>query len=43
MNSSSIPTNKVDNAHNDSIWSAAFIPTQGMKENVIHFMFKLIL
>lgn len=26
MNSSSIPTNKVDNAHNDSIWSVAWTP-----------------
>jgi hypothetical protein len=23
------PTNKVDSAHNDSIWSVSWIPTQG--------------
>lgn len=30
---SSIPTNKVDSAHNDSIWSVAWIPTQGILIN----------
>lgn len=29
MNSSSIPTNKVESAHNDSIWSVSWIPSQG--------------
>ena len=29
------PTNKVDSAHNDSIWSVSWIPTQGFSFKIL--------